>query len=184
MPARFSIGECAFATSWGPMLLAWSDHGLTKVRLPDPDQPHRAADHAPAPGHAAARLLADYLAGAPVDFTVLTLDTRVLSLTDAAIYAALRLVPTGETLTYGALAVRAGLVAGAARAVGVAMARNPWPVVVPCHRVMAADGALHGFSAPGGIVTKQRLLRLEGVELAGGKLAGASPLLPGLLPES
>ena len=80
--------------------------------------------------------------------------------------------------------MRAGLVAGAARAVGVAMARNPWPVVVPCHRVMAADGALHGFSAPGGIVTKQRLLRLEGVELAGGKLAGASPLLPGLLPES
>ena len=183
MPARFSIGECAFATSWGPMLLAWSDHGLTKVRLPDPDQPHRAVDPAPAPVHTTARLLADYLAGAAVDFTVLTLDARALSPTDAAIYAALRLVPTGETLTYGALAARAGH-PGAARAVGVAMARNPWPVVVPCHRVMAADGALHGFSAPGGIVTKRRLLQLEGVALDGGKLAGASPLLPGLLPES
>jgi methylated-DNA-[protein]-cysteine S-methyltransferase len=182
MPASFSVGECAFATSWGPVLLAWSGHGLTKVRLPDPDQPHRAANPAPASVYAAARLLADYFAGAPVDFTTLTLDTRSLSPTDAAIYAALRLVPTGETLTYGELAARAGH-PGAARAVGVAMARNPWPVVVPCHRVMAADGALHGFSAPGGTATKRRLLRLEGVELDGGKLAGTSPLLPGLLPD-
>jgi methylated-DNA-[protein]-cysteine S-methyltransferase len=132
----------------------------------------------------AAQLLADYLGGTPVDFSTLVLDSGGLSPADQAIYCTLRRVPAGETLTYGELARRAGLGAGAARAVGVAMAKNPWPVVVPCHRVMAADGTLHGFSAPGGLATKQRLLRLEGVALDGGRLAGASPLLPGLLPDA
>ena len=183
MPGPTTHSECAFPSTWGPLLLGWSASGLTRVRLPDPEHPHRANDPAPAPVHTAARLLADYLTGAPVDFAVLPLDDSALSPADRAIYAALRRVPAGETLTYGQLARRAGLGAGAARAVGVAMAKNPWPVVVPCHRVMAADGALHGFSAPGGLATKRRLLRLEGVDVDGAKLAGASPLLPGLLPD-
>lgn len=183
MQAPYPAGQAAFATPWGPVLLGWGPRGLTRVRLPDPAAPHHAADPAPDAVQAAAALLAGYLDGAPTDFRVLALDTTGLSEADRAIYAALREVPAGDTLTYGELARRAGLGAGAARAVGVAMAKNPWPVVVPCHRVMAADGALHGFSAPGGLDTKRRLLRLEGVELDGQRLAGASPLLPGLLPE-
>jgi methylated-DNA-[protein]-cysteine S-methyltransferase len=93
---------------------------------------------------------------------------------DAAIYAVLRTVPFGRTTTYGELAEQAGH-PGAARAVGVAMARNPWPIVVPCHRVLAKHGMLGGFSAPGGVLTKRRLLELEGA-----KVDSAMPTLPGL----
>ena len=63
--------------------------------------------------------------------------------------------------TYGEIARAVGD-PGAARAVGAALGANPFPVIVPCHRVLAADGALHGFSAPGGITTKRRMLELEG----------------------
>ena len=68
----------------------------------------------------------------------------------------------GETVTYGELARRAGA-AGAAQDVGVAMARNPVPLIIPCHRVLAAGGKLGGFSAPGRTQTKERMLALEGV---------------------
>ncbi len=177
-----AAGTAAFATSWGPVLLGWSDRGLTRVRLPDPAAPHRAADPAPAWVGAVAAMLRAHFAGAPADFGVVGLDEGGLCPAERDIYTALRGVPAGQTVAYGELALRAGH-PGAARVVGAAMARNPWPVVVPCHRVMAADGALHGFSAPGGLATKRRLLRIEGVELAGERLAGASPLLPGLLPD-
>ena len=76
-------------------------------------------------------------------------------------YELARAIPAGETVTYGELAVRAGE-PGAARAVGQAMARNPFPLIVPCHRVMAAHGGAGGFSARGGVATKFRLLRIEG----------------------
>ena len=81
-----------------------------------------------------------------------------------AVYAAARGLEVGETCSYGELAKRLG-VPGAARAVGQALARNPLPLVVPCHRVLAAGGRPGGFSAPGGLSTKARLLRAEGVAL-------------------
>ena len=73
---------------------------------------------------------------------------------------ACRAIPRGETLTYGQLAAKAGY-PGAARAVGQVMARNCLPLLIPCHRVVGSNG-LHGFSAPGGLATKQRLLEIEG----------------------
>jgi methylated-DNA-[protein]-cysteine S-methyltransferase len=73
---------------------------------------------------------------------------------------AVRSIPPGETATYGEIARAIGD-PGAARAVGAALGSNPFPIVVPCHRVLAADGALHGFSAPGGIATKRRMLEIE-----------------------
>jgi methylated-DNA-[protein]-cysteine S-methyltransferase len=79
----------------------------------------------------------------------------------------------GETNTYCALALRAGF-PDAARAIGQAMGRNPVPIIVPCHRVLASGGKVGGFSAFGGAETKTRLLALEGVQLE-------EPLLPGLL---
>jgi len=79
-----------------------------------------------------------------------------------AVYAALRRTRLGRVTTYGDLARRAGS-PGAARAVGTALARNPLPLVIPCHRVLGSDGGLHGFSAPGGLETKRRLLELEGI---------------------
>ena len=77
------------------------------------------------------------------------------------VFAVTRTVPPGETTSYGELAARIGE-PGAAQAVGRALGQNPFPIVVPCHRVVAADGRLTGFSAPGGIDTKRRMLELEG----------------------
>ena len=68
-------------------------------------------------------------------------------------------------MTYGEIAVRLGA-PGSARAVGQALGRNPFPIVVPCHRVLAANGGMGGFSAPGGVDTKRRLLEIEGVRIA------------------
>jgi methylated-DNA-[protein]-cysteine S-methyltransferase len=78
----------------------------------------------------------------------------------ARVYAVTRAVGPGETTTYGAIARALGDPA-AARSVGAALGANPTPIVVPCHRVLAADGSLHGFSAPGGIATKRRMLEIE-----------------------
>lgn len=128
----------------------------------------------PADVTAWARSVCAYFEGEPVDLSFIPLDMSDLTETEQAIYTALRLVPYGQTTTYGELAARIGQ-PGAARAVGMAMARNPWPLVVPCHRVLAKGGALHGFSAPGGLDTKRRMLVMEGVDLDRGE-----PMLPGL----
>lgn len=77
------------------------------------------------------------------------------------VYAAARTIPPGSTSTYGALAATVGE-PGAARAVGHALGTNPFPIIVPCHRVLAADGSAGGFSAPGGTRTKLRMLEIEG----------------------
>jgi methylated-DNA-[protein]-cysteine S-methyltransferase len=77
------------------------------------------------------------------------------------VYAAARTIPPGSTRSYGDVAALVGE-PGSAQAVGQALGRNPVPIVVPCHRVLAADGSLHGFSAPGGLDTKRRMLEIEG----------------------
>jgi len=90
------------------------------------------------------------------------------------VYEVARAIPPGMTLSYGEIAARAGA-PGAARAVGQALGRNPFPIVVPCHRVLAAGGKIGGFSAQGGIATKRRMLAIEGAQLNG----AATPLLDG-----
>jgi methylated-DNA-[protein]-cysteine S-methyltransferase len=77
------------------------------------------------------------------------------------VYDVARTIPPGATLTYGDIAARLGE-PGSARAVGQALGRNPFPIIVPCHRVLAANGQLGGFSATGGSATKRRLLTIEG----------------------
>lgn len=171
-----------FDTAIGRCALAWSAAGITRVRLPgatdDATQasvarhgPRFDAADAPFVRHAMSAL-GDYFAGADVDLGTIALDEAGVPAFHAAVYRALRAVPRGETVTYGALAERVGQ-PGAARAVGVAMGRNPWPVIVPCHRVLASGGKMGGFSAPGGTNTKERLLALEGVCIG-------DPVLPGL----
>ena len=76
------------------------------------------------------------------------------------VYDAARAIPPGKTLAYGEIAERIGA-PGAARAVGQALGRNPFPIVVPCHRVLAAGGKIGGFSAHGGTATKRRMLAIE-----------------------
>jgi methylated-DNA-[protein]-cysteine S-methyltransferase len=77
------------------------------------------------------------------------------------VYACTRAIPPGRTRTYGEIAAALGD-PGLSRAVGQALGRNPWPIVIPCHRVTAVDGRAGGFSAPGGAATKLRLLDIEG----------------------
>ena len=173
-------GTHRFATAFGPVAVAWTARGIARVRLLEGDAPIDPAGEGALPPLAAeaARLLIAYFDREPVDFSSLVLDETGLSSLDAAIYRELRTVPRGTTVTYGELAARVGS-PGAAQAVGSAMARNPLVIVVPCHRVLAAGGGLGGFSAPGGVRTKRRLLTMEGVDLDGG-----TPLLPGLLDET
>jgi methylated-DNA-[protein]-cysteine S-methyltransferase len=116
------------------------------------------------------------LAGECVDFSPLVLDLSGVGGFYRRIYEATRRLAWGETATYGELARRVGS-PGAARAVGQAMGRNPIPLIVPCHRVLASGHGIGGFSAFGGAVTKTRLLALEGVHLGDG-----TPPIPGLLP--
>ena len=106
-----------------------------------------------------------YFAGEKMDFSELQLDLGGQGEFFRKIYAAARRVGWGHTTTYGALAKEVGVGPEAARDVGQAMAKNPVPLIIPCHRVLAAGGKLGGFSAPGGSATKERMLELEGVRL-------------------
>jgi methylated-DNA-[protein]-cysteine S-methyltransferase len=161
-----------FETAFGLCGIAWSDDGVTRFRLPDPDRAAAArqfrgkTESQSPPPHVTAIIeqAARYFSGARIDFTAVRLDLDGVDPFHRAIYDALRQVGFGATVTYGALARRAGANAPtAAQDVGVAMARNPVPLIIPCHRVLAAGGKLGGFSAPGRIETKERMLALEGV---------------------
>lgn len=182
IPQQFLLIDTAI----GCCGIAWSDRGLTRLRLPESDprtiERRLAASATPCRGEPPsqiARLIGDlrrYATGSAVDFSAVALDLVGSGPFDRAAYVAARTVGWGRTTTYGELARQAGLSAPeAAREVGQAMARNPVPIVIPCHRVLAAGSRIGGFSAPGGRFTKERLLALEGVRLDGGQLG-----LPGI----
>lgn len=167
-------GYALFDTALGRCGLAWAEAGLVGVSLPDPDEPRMRArlarragvaaqgDHAPPPAVAdAMAAVVALFAGEKRDLLEIVLDESQVGAFERAVYAATRAIPPGRTESYGEIARRIGA-EGAAQAVGRALGANPWPIVVPCHRVTAAGGALHGFSAPGGLETKRRLLVIEG----------------------
>ncbi len=105
----------------------------------------------------AARQLAAYFAG---DLTVFDLPVAPRGTEfQERVWAQLQRIPFGETITYGEIAGRLGMTAAASRAVGLANGRNPIPIVIPCHRVIGADGSLTGYA--GGMERKQVLLDLE-----------------------
>ena len=106
------------------------------------------------------------LRGERSDLTRIPIDDSTLDASDAGVYRATRTIPPGRVITYAALAKRVGPTA-TARDVGQSLGRNPFPIVVPCHRVIAAGGQLGGFSAPGGTATKRRLLTIEDARLDG-----------------
>jgi methylated-DNA-[protein]-cysteine S-methyltransferase len=160
-----------FATSIGWCSIAWGPHGIARVRLPEGDEAAartraarrhpEAVEALPPPGiDLAVRDMVRLLAGEPADLTRITLDMRDVPEFNRRVYAVARAIPPGETLTYGDVASRLGE-PGAARAVGQALGENPFPIIVPCHRVLAAGGRTGGFSARGGIDTKLRMLSIE-----------------------
>ncbi len=159
-----------FPTALGECTLSWSDAGFTGFALPSSPAPAPA----PAPAlpsvdcpPAIAALLARvqrHLAGDLQDFVDLAYDwSRVTEFQSRVLRAVLAIQP-GRTATYGELACAIGAKPGAARAIGGAVGANPWPLLIPCHRVLGANGKLTGYSAPGGLKTKAALLALEGVE--------------------
>ncbi len=171
-----------FETSIGRAGIAFGEGGIIAIALPAQTEAatlrqlravtsrmsreaHGPVSEADAPDavRLAARRIAAHLAGRAEDLSGIDLDMRPLTDFRRRVYEAARSIPRGEVRTYADLA-RVGGSPGAARAVGRAMATNPWPVVVPCHRVLSAAGALHGFSAPGGVRTKAALLRAEGFD--------------------
>ena len=147
-----------FETVLGRCGVSWSRDGITGVELPGSRTRDVSAldDRAPDFVRAAAEAMAAVLAGERRDLGDVPLDERRIDPFRREVYAATRAIPAGTTATYGQIARAIGRPDGA-RDVGAALACNPYPIVVPCHRVVAANGALTGFSAPGGIATKRRM---------------------------
>ena len=165
------IGLALFDTAIGRCGIAWSDMAITGVQLPEAHEletrsrlGRRFAEVqvAPPPAHAQRAIddIVTLLRGAPIDLSPIMLDLSGVPAFDQRVYEVTRTIPAGQTRTYGDLAIRLGSV-GAARAIGQALGRNPFPIVVPCHRVLAAGGKLGGFSGHGGGSTKQRMLAIE-----------------------
>ena len=170
------ISYTLFDTVIGWAGLAWNDRGLVAAHLPerDPDVVRRSflrrfpeavegeAPDALAPVIAGVRAL---LRGEKADLSAAVLDIERVPAFNARVYEIARRIPAGETLTYGEIATQLGdrLLA---RDVGAALGQNPWPIIVPCHRVTAAGGKLGGFSARGGARTKLKLLAIEGASAA------------------
>ena len=154
-----------FDTALGRCGIRWSDIGITGVLLPSATTSGRLPLPQPAAVPADVRNAIEgiraVLEGKQRDLRDVPLDDRGIDPFCRRVYAATREIRPGTTATYGQVARAIGQ-PDAARDVGAALARNPTPVIVPCHRVVAANGALHGFSAPGGIETKRRMLQLEG----------------------
>jgi methylated-DNA-[protein]-cysteine S-methyltransferase len=169
MGDEYPVGIAICQVRWGWVGIAWSEQGLVRVTLPQPTEAE-ARQQLPRPGgasrpgpsgldlNALIEKLRRYFVGEAVVFDE-PLDPREGTDFQRRIWALTREIPRGDTRSYSELAREAGS-PGAARAVGQAMARNPWPVVVPCHRVVGWDGRLTGFG--GGIAMKERMLLMEG----------------------
>lgn len=160
--------QSVFKTPVGCGLVVASGSGLCRVDLP-PAPPMQSTSTASALTRQAATLLERYFDGESICFD-LPLDLSSLSLFQQQILRLAIQIPYGHSMTYACLAKQAGR-PGAARAVGGAMAANPLPVIIPCHRVVSVSGRLTGYSGPGGIEMKKYLLSLEGVEFRGERVA-------------
>jgi methylated-DNA-[protein]-cysteine S-methyltransferase len=160
-----------FATPIGDCGIAWSTAGIRAVRFPahpaalDSTSPALPAGPTPAgvptAVQAVIKRLCALLGGGTDDLQDVAVDFGSARAFALQVYAVTRSVGPGRTTTYGEIAARLGA-PHAAREVGQALGGNPVPLIVPCHRVLAADGKVGGFSAPGGVATKLRLLAIEG----------------------
>jgi methylated-DNA-[protein]-cysteine S-methyltransferase len=171
-----SSGFCLFETPVGPCALAFGEAGLIGVQLPDASAAGSRArmrrlnpgieEMPPSPeAQAAIAAMQALLSGEKRDLREIRLDMTGVPPFNQAVYDVARTIAPGATLTYGEVATRLGQ-PGAAQAVGQALGQNPFTIVVPCHRVLAANGRYGGFSAHGGTKTKLRLLRIEGAPAA------------------
>lgn len=169
-----------FDTAFGTVGIAYTERAVLAIELPtesDEDTRGRLTQRFPAATFRqdlltgedvalqvaadAARRVQALLAGEDVALDPIPVDVESSSAFNQQVYAVVRMINRGETLTYGEVARRVGE-PGGAQAVGRAMAANPIPVIIPCHRVLGANQELVGFSATGGVETKRRMLVAEG----------------------
>src|SRR5690349_17474957 len=177
-----------FDTPLGWCGIAWNERGVSGVQLPEGREPQTRsrmlqrfpnAQEVQPPPHVqeAVAAMSALLRGQSTDLTAIALDMERVPPFHRKVYEAARAIAAGTTLTYGEVAKRIGA-PGAARAVGQALGKNPFAIVVPCHRVLAAGGKMGGFSANGGVTTKLRLLSIEGAGKPDESLFAGESALP------
>lgn len=178
--SRYTLFDADFGTCG----IVWTARGVSGFNFPEANAADtearlrrvaEPADAVPDEIDEAIVLLQRYFSGEPIDLSSIPVDLTGVSDFHQQVYQAARQLAWGETVTYGELARRIGA-EGAARAVGHALGRNPVAIIVPCHRILAAGNKIGGFSAFGGIGSKQRLLDMEGVAV-GQKLKLPEPTL-------
>ncbi|MEW6767137.1 MAG: methylated-DNA--[protein]-cysteine S-methyltransferase [Pseudomonadota bacterium] len=171
-----TTGLALFDTAIGRCGVAWGEHGLLGVQLPEQnDEATRAQLRKKAPGaqegpppadvaRACAAMTA-LLNSKATDLSFVALDMTHVPDFNRGVYDIAREIEPGKTMTYGDIAIRLGdkLLS---QAVGKALGQNPFPIVIPCHRVVAANGKTGGFSANGGVTTKFRMLAIERAKIA------------------
>lgn len=176
-PSLAAMPHTLFPTAFGTCGIAWNDTGLTGFQLPEATdaltEQHLATKARTQPAtepppewvQSLIGRVQRHLEGRLEDFNGTPLDWSRVTDFQQAVYRHAQEIRPGYKKSYGEIAKLMALGHEAARAVGVALATNPWPLIVPCHRVVSASDKMTGFSAPGGVRTKTRLLALEGAEL-------------------
>jgi methylated-DNA-[protein]-cysteine S-methyltransferase len=178
-------GFTLFDTPIGTCSLVWKDDRIVGLRLPEASPAAtrarierrwpEAVEQSPTPAMQSVidRVL-ELLSGKAIDLSDVPLDFGALPEFHQRAYAIARTIPAGQTMTYGEIARRLGM-PHESREVGQAMGKNPVAIIMPCHRVLGADGKMGGFSANGGVATKRRILEIEGAAAV-----SAGPLFAGL----
>jgi len=182
-----SYSFAIFDSAIGACGIVWNARGVAGVQIHDGTEAatrsrllrrFAGAQEAKPPVHVQQAIdgVVALLRGEKRDLNDVTIDTEDLPEFNRRVYVIARTIPPGSTLTYGEIAERLGdkLLA---REVGQALGQNPIPLIVPCHRVLAAGGKTGGFSAPGGVVSKLRLLTIEGAQPNGPTLFDNLPLV-------
>lgn len=170
-------GFAIFDTAIDPCGIVWGDHGIVGVQLPEATEARtrnrlqkrfrNACEASPPPKIAAViENIVSLLDGAKTDFSSTPIDIKTLPEFNRRVYEVTSSIPSGATMTYGEIAAKLGEEPQVARDVGQALGENPVPLIIPCHRVLAANGKPGGYSGSGGVKTKLRLLTIEGVKLS------------------
>ncbi len=159
--------HATFPSRFGTCAIAWNDHGLTRFLLPDPERRAGGDTESDPPPWVAGIVdrVQRHLNGDLQDFSDVNYDFRRLPDFQRAVLRATLNVKSGHTSSYGEIATAIGQPVAVSRAVGSALGDNPWPLLIPCHRIVASGGKMTGFSGPGGVATKVKLLALEGAQL-------------------
>jgi len=160
-----SMPRATFPTALGNCAVSWSETGLTGFELPETTVFGDDVSSPPEEINALISRVQRHLTGVLQDFADVHYDFGRVSEFPREVYHATLSIKAGSTASYGDLAAVLGYPPGMSRAVGTALGSNLWPLLVPCHRIVSASGKMTGFSGPGGVKTKLRLLALEGSQL-------------------